>query len=93
MFDFKELNEKYSSSPPVHPLIHPMYHVASDRSFRWGNSEPLTEDANPVRQTGTMPQQSPGRNTHTRLRKNIIVTDFDRFHGKYETYSTKPYCK
>lgn len=39
------------------------YHITSDGGLGRGHSEALTEDADPVREAGAVPQQSPGPNT------------------------------
>ena len=51
----------------MYESVHPSYHVSSDGGFGGGHSEPLTEDAAPVRETGPVPQQSPGETERIKL--------------------------
>lgn len=71
--------------------VPPSYHVTSDGSFRWGHSEPLTEDTDIVSQAGTVPQQSPGRQTDTHIHSglyemniwNLVAMQIAKLHSTY----------
>lgn len=52
-----------------------LYHVTRDGGFGRGHSEPLAEDADPVRHAGAVPQQSPGQtDAHRGLCQRNFVT-------------------